>query len=63
MAFIKEYPHPLGDLPSPDQNYVSSVLLFHFRNILSGDEPRQIERCPSSLYFDWEANLVVPVSH
>ena len=40
----------LGCLPSPGQNYVSSVLLFHFRNILSGDGPRQIERCAPSLF-------------
>ena len=64
MAFIREYPPlpPLGGLPS-DQNYVSSVLLSHFRNVMSGDGPRQIERCAPSLYFDWEANLVVLVSH
>ena len=65
MTFIREYPPfpVLGGLPSPDQNFGSSVLLFHFRNILSGDGPRQIERCAPSLYFDWEANLVVLVSH
>ena len=53
----------LGCLPSPCQPYVSSVLLFHFCNILSGDGPRQIERCAPSLYFDWEASLFVLVSH